>query len=136
MHTLHAIRKINDELAIAGQVTSEQLRQVAQEGYRSVLNLRSPDEAGFPCMEQQEVEALNLNYINIPVKVGAIDRDMLLQALEAIDIAEKPALLHCNSATIAAALALMHIAIRQGAALDQAFKQAEKLGLFGVYSHG
>jgi len=50
---LEAIRKINDELTIAGQVTPEQLQQVAQEGFKSVLNLRSPDEEGFLSNEQQ-----------------------------------------------------------------------------------
>jgi len=35
---MRAIRKINDELTIIGQVTPEQLQQVAQEGFKSVLN--------------------------------------------------------------------------------------------------
>lgn len=132
MQTLHAIRKINDELAVAGQVTSAQLRQIALDGYRSVLNLRSPDEADFPSSESQEVEALGLQYIDIPVRLDAIDHEILTQALQEIVTAKKPALVHCNNAAIAAALVLMHIAIRQGADLEQALKQAKGLGLFSV----
>jgi len=33
--SMETIRKINDELTIAGQVTLEQLEQVAQEGFVS-----------------------------------------------------------------------------------------------------
>jgi len=59
--SMETIRKINDELTIAGQVTLEQLEQVAQEGFKSV-NLRSPDEEGFLSNEQQQAEALGLYY--------------------------------------------------------------------------
>lgn len=53
---METIRKINNELTIAGQLTSEQLQQIAQEGFKSVLNLRSPDEEGFLQNEQQQAD--------------------------------------------------------------------------------
>jgi uncharacterized protein (TIGR01244 family) len=132
MQTLQPIRKINDELAIAGQITSAQLHQLAQDGYRTVLNLRSPGEANFSASESSEVEALGLQYVNTPIGLDAIAPDDLNQALEAIVGAKKPALVHCSNGAIAAALVLMHIAIRQGADLEQAFKQAKSLGLFSM----
>jgi len=75
---MEAIRKINDELTIAGQATPEQLQQVAQEGFKSVLNLRSPDEEGFLSNEQQQAEALGL-YHNIPVNFEAINDEIAAQ---------------------------------------------------------
>jgi uncharacterized protein (TIGR01244 family) len=128
---MESIRKINNELTIAGQLTSEQLQKIAQEGFKSVLNLRSPDEDGFLDSEQQQAEALGLYYINIPVKVEAINHEIAAQVLKQIDELSKPALVHCNSAMRAAAMVLMHIATRQGVSLKQAFNQAEQLGLFG-----
>jgi uncharacterized protein (TIGR01244 family) len=128
---METIRKINNELTIAGQLTSEQLQQIAQEGFKSVLNLRSPDEEGFLHNEQQQAENLGLYYINIPVKVEAINLEIAAQVLTQIDELAKPALIHCNSAMCAAAMVLMHIATRQGVNLNQVFKQAEQLGLFG-----
>jgi uncharacterized protein (TIGR01244 family) len=129
---METIRKINDELTIAGQVTLEQLQQVAQEGFKSVLNLRSPDEEGFLSNEQQQAEALGLYYLNIPVKVEAINDEIAAQVLSQTNELPKPALVHCDSAVRAAAIVLMHLATRQGATLRQAFKQAEQLGLFGI----
>ena len=129
---MEAIRKINDDLTIAGQVTPEQLRQVAQEGFKSVLNLRSPDEEGFLSNEQQQAEALGLYYVNIPVKFEAINDEIAARVLMQTNKLPKPTLVHCDSAMRAAAIVLMHIATRQGATLRQAFKQAEQLGLFGI----
>lgn len=129
---MEAIRKINDELTIAGQVTPEQLQQVAQEGFKSVLNLRSPDEEGFLSNEQQQAEALGLYYVNIPVNFEAINDEIAARVLMQTNKLPKPALVHCDSAMRAAAIVLMHIATRQGATLRQAFKQAEQLGLFGI----
>ncbi len=129
---MEAIKKINDELTIAGQVTPEQLRQVAQEGFKSVLNLRSPDEEGFLSNEQQQAEALGLYYVNIPVKFEAINDEIAARVLMQTNKLPKPTLVHCDSAMRAAVIVLMHIATRQGATLRQAFKQAEQLGLFGI----
>ena len=128
---MNTIRKINDDLAIAGQITSEQLQQIVQEGFKSVLNLRSPNEEGFLINEQQQLEALGLYYLNVPVKLEAINDEEVAQVLQKIDELTKPALVHCNNAIRAAAIVLMHIATQQGVSLSQAFKQAERLGLFG-----
>ena len=73
---MEPIRKINDELAIAGQITSEQLKQIAQEGFKSVLNLRSPDEEGFLSNEQEQANALGLYYINLPIKIETINDEL------------------------------------------------------------
>ncbi len=129
---MDTIRKINDELTIAGQVTPEQLQQIATEGFKSVINLRSREEQGFLNNEQQQAEALGLRYINIPVRFEAINTEVATKVLKQIDEFPKPALIHCDSAIRAAGLVLMHIAIRQGKTLTQALKQAEQLGLFGV----
>lgn len=129
---MKTIRKINDDLAIAGQLTSDQLQQITQQGYKSVVNLRSPDEEGFLSNEQQEIEALGLYYINVPIKVEGINDRVAAQVLQKIDELSKPTLVHCNNSMRSAAIALMHIATHQGVSLGQAFTQAEQLGLFGT----
>lgn len=129
---MEPIRKINDELTIAGQLTSEQLKQIAQAGFKSVLNLQSPDEPGFLNSEQQQAEALGLYYVNIPVKIEAINDETTTSVLKQINNLPKPALVHCNSAKRAAVMVLMYIATRQGATLREAFKRVEELGLFGT----
>lgn len=122
------VKKINNELTVAGQVTPEQLRQAAQEGFKSVLNLRSPDEEGFLADERQQAESMGLHYVNIPVKVSALSEELTTEILQQIDKLPKPALVHCGQAMRAGAMALMNVATRQGMTPEQAFEMAGEIG--------
>jgi uncharacterized protein (TIGR01244 family) len=122
------VKKINDELTVSGQVTPEQLQQAEQEGFKSVLNLRSPDEEGFWNDEQQQAEALGLNYVNMPVKIDTLTEEQTTEILKQIDELAKPALIHCGKEMRAGAMALMNIATRQGMTPEQAFHKAGEIG--------
>ncbi len=122
------VKKINDELTVAGQVTLEQLQAAVSEGYKSVLNLRSPAEEGFISDEQQQAEALGLHYINIPVKPNEISDELTTEVLKQIDELPKPALIHCGSAMRAGLMAFMNVATRQGMTPEQVFEKAAEAG--------
>lgn len=124
---MEAIRKINDELAITGQVTSEQLQKIAQEGFKSVLALQLPQTADCQSSEQQQAETLGLYYVSVPFE--AIDDEVVIQVLEQINKLPKPALVYCHEAVWASVLVLIYITTQQGATLKQAFEQVERLGL-------
>lgn len=87
-------KKISDELSAAGQVTTEQLQQAAQEGFKSVLNLRSPDEAGYLSDEQQQAEAAGLEYASVPLKASEPNEELVEEALREIENLPKPVLVH------------------------------------------
>lgn len=125
---MEKIRKINDELAIAGQITSEQLKQIAEAGYKSILNLRSPDEVGFQSSEQLNPQLLGLQYVNLPIKTTEINPQVALQVFQKLNELPKPTLVHCDSGMRSATIIFMYIATRQGISLDLAFKQAINLG--------
>ncbi|MFP5274746.1 beta-lactamase hydrolase domain-containing protein [Coleofasciculus sp.] len=122
-------KKINDNLTVAtNQVTPEQLQQAAQEGVKSVLNLRSPSEEGFPRDEQQQVEAAGLQYVNIPVKPDAMTEQLANQVLQQIEELPKPALIHCKSGLRSGAMALMYVATREGMTAEQAMEKGKNMG--------
>ncbi|MDZ8088598.1 MAG: sulfur transferase domain-containing protein [Nostoc sp. DedQUE12b] len=73
---MNIIREINDELAITGQIKLDQLQQIANEGYKSVLNLRLPDETGLLANEQEKTELLGLYYLNFPTKSEYINHQV------------------------------------------------------------
>ncbi len=122
------VKKINNELTVAGQVTPGQLQQLADEGYKSVMNLRSPEEEGFMKDEPQQAEAAGLQYVNIPVKPDGMSDELTTKVLEQIDRLPKPAFIHCASSMRAGAMAFMNVATRQGMTPEQVFEKATEAG--------
>ncbi|MHC0061682.1 beta-lactamase hydrolase domain-containing protein [Nostoc sp. UIC 10890] len=126
---MNIVRKINDELAIAGQITLDQLKQIADEGYKSVLNLRLPDETGLLVDEQEKTELLGLYYVNLPTKSEDINNQDTLQIYQTIIELPKPILIHCDNSIRSAAIVLLYIAIKQGITFEKALEKIISLGL-------
>ncbi|AUT00232.1 hypothetical protein CLI64_07460 [Nostoc sp. CENA543] len=123
------IRKINHELSIAGQITLEQFPQLIADGYKSILNLRSPDEKGWLDDEKDKLEFLGLRYLNIPTKVEEINHQTTLQVLQILNELPKPALIHCDNSIRSAVIALLYIATKQGITFEKAIELTMNLGL-------
>lgn len=126
---METVRRINNELAIADPLTHQQFQELAEEGFRSVLNLRSLDELTLT-NERLHVESLGLRYVNLAIDSERMNLEAALKVLRQMDELPKPTLVYCKNATLAAAMVLMYIAIHQGETLSQAFKRAEKFELF------
>lgn len=122
-------KKINEQLIVAmNQVTAQQLQQAGQEGIKSVLNLRSPDEEGFSRDEQQQAESIGIEYKNIPIKPDGMSDERVDEVLQAIERLPKPALLHCKSGMRSGAMALMYVATQEGMSADEAMEKGKQLG--------
>lgn len=122
-------KKISDDLSAAGQLTPEQLQQAASEGFKSVINLRSPDEQGFLCDEQQQAEAAGLKYANVPLKPTEPNHELTKAALAEIADLPKPILIHCAAGARASGIALIANAIQEGLTDEQITQKAADLGI-------
>lgn len=125
-------RKITSEITIGGQPTADDIRELAAAGYRTVVNLRTPDEAGILPDEKVEVEHANLNYSAIPVAPDILDDitvQRFSQAVSSID--SQPAYVHCKGGGRAGVMTLLHLAIEHGWSLEQTLKEGERLGGIG-----
>jgi uncharacterized protein (TIGR01244 family) len=122
-------KKISDDLSAAGQITPEQLHKAAAEGFKSVINLRSPDEQGFLSDEQQKAEAAGLQYTNIPLKLTEANQELTKAALEEIADLPKPILIHCAAGARASGIALIANAIHEGLSYEQIQQKAADLGI-------
>jgi uncharacterized protein (TIGR01244 family) len=120
--------KVSDDMTVTGQVTEEQLRQASGEGFRSVLNLRAPEEEGVLANEKEVAEKAGLSYINIPVRKEEISDELTTQVLSEIDRLPKPALIHCSKGMRAGAMAFMHMATRGGLSAEEAMAKAQEKG--------
>ncbi len=120
--------KINDQITVAGQVAPEQFEEAARQGFKSVLNLRTPDEEGYLPDEEQQAEAAGLRYASIPVKKEEISDELTDNVLKEIDELPKPVLVHCASGMRAGAMAFMHMATREGLPAEEAMRRAQESG--------
>jgi protein tyrosine phosphatase (PTP) superfamily phosphohydrolase (DUF442 family) len=126
---MEGIRKINDEFAVAGRASVAELHQLAFEGFKSVLMLHLFHET-TSIDERRQINQLGLHYEAAWVVAKTIDRETVVIILQQLETLPKPALISCHRATLAAAMVLMHIAMRQGETLQQAFDRADRLKLF------
>ncbi|NJN86290.1 MAG: hypothetical protein HC881_08210 [Leptolyngbyaceae cyanobacterium SL_7_1] len=94
---METVRKITNEWAIAGQLTLNELHQLVEAGYRSVVNLRSVNEIGFLRDEQQKIERLGLHYAHCPIPAETLSLEDLLPVIQQLDALPKPMLVHCDS---------------------------------------
>lgn len=126
---MDTIRKITSELAIAGQPTLDELQHVAEEGYRSVMNLRSSEEIGFLNDEKQKIEYLGLHYVNSPIQIKNLNLDHLLPVIRQLDVLPKPTLVHCDNGIRASIIVLIQVTVGQGIKAEDALQRVIKLGL-------
>jgi uncharacterized protein (TIGR01244 family) len=126
---MEKVKKINQDLAVATeQLSVDQLQQASREGYKSVLNLRSPQEEGFLEDEQQQAEAAGLDYVNIPVSPDNMSEELADKVLQQIDELPKPLLTHCKAGLRSGAFSLMYIATKEGMSADAAMEKGKAMG--------
>ncbi len=123
------LKKVSDDLSIAGQISSEELKQLARGGFKSVLNLRSPDENGFSHDEKQEAQIVGLEYTNIPLNSQAPNPKLTAQAIQAVENLPKPILIHCAGGARAGGIALIAEAIQADLTYEQIAQKANELGI-------
>lgn len=122
-------KKVSDDLSIAGQPEAEDLKAAAEQGFKSVLNLRSSEESGALPDEQQLAEAAGLEYANVPLSSSAPNEELVTKALFELDNLAKPVLVHCGAGLRAGAIGIIATAIEQKWTLEQITQKAEEIGL-------
>jgi uncharacterized protein (TIGR01244 family) len=122
-------KKISDNFSATGQVTPEQLQQAAAEGFKSVLNLRSPHEPGFLEDEQEKAQIVGLEYANVPLLPPDEHQNLTEEAIQQIENLPKPILLHCGAGGRATGIALIATAIQENLTYEQIVQKAAELHL-------
>ncbi|MGM3307778.1 fused DSP-PTPase phosphatase/NAD kinase-like protein [Anabaena sp. WFMT] len=126
---MNVVRKINQELTICGQITPEQLQTLADDGYKSILNLRFADEQNSWNNEQEKTELLGLCYVNFPIKIENFHHQYAIEVFHVISELPKPLLIHCDNSKRSVVIVLLYISTKQGIDFEQAWQQAINLDL-------
>lgn len=123
------IQPISDRYSSGGQPTADMLKQLADEGYRSVLNLRSPTESGVLDDEQQHAEVAGLHYATVPLNSTEANAELSAEALSVLAELPTPVYIHCGAGGRASALALIASATQQQWSRDEILAKAQELGI-------
>jgi uncharacterized protein (TIGR01244 family) len=121
--------RVNDRVAVAGQPTPGEIVDVAQAGYKTIINLREESEIEA----RPEIEAAKnagLRYISIPFSSKKPSAERVEEFLRVTDDPEiYPAFIHCSTANRVSALWMVRRVLRDGWTLEEAEKEAAQNGL-------
>lgn len=114
-----------------GQPTPGDLARLADDGVRTVINLRAPGEP-VEFDEAAEAARLGLCYVTIPIAgAGDLDRARVVQFGRELDAARRAGgvLIHCASSNRVGAMVALDEAINRGRPLDAALERGRAAGL-------
>jgi uncharacterized protein (TIGR01244 family) len=127
-------RAVSAEITVADAPTAADLAAAAAEGYRTVLDLRAPEEPLpapdrlAPADEARLAAELGLHYENVPVRLEQVDDALVRRVGERLAAVEKPVLVHCAHGRRAGAMVLMHLAVERGLTAPQCLGLAKAMG--------
>ncbi len=123
--------KINDQVTVGGQPTVEEIQHIAEEGFKSVVNLRVQDESDDQIPPHEEatlVRDQDMEYVHIPISTKQILHDQISTFRQAMTSLNHPIFVHCGSSQRAAALVLMDEGVRRGWSGQETLEQAQSMG--------
>ncbi len=120
--------RLEEKLIAGGKPSARGLGQAAEQGIRTVIDLRDPTEG--TAEEKDFADAVGLRYVNIPVTLDSFSADQAGKLSEVLnDPATGPALLHCATGQRAVALWALHKNKSEGVPAETAMAEAKSKGL-------
>lgn len=119
--------KVNDQVIIGRQPSEDDLRRLADQGVKTVIDFRHPQEP--QAASAASAARVGLQYVNIPVVRGQMTEALMDGFRQALARHPGPYLLHCGLGPRATAMWLAKTAIDKGRSAEEAFAEAERQGL-------
>jgi uncharacterized protein (TIGR01244 family) len=121
--------RVDATVACAGATPTQALPEIKKNGFASVINFRTPQEAGANIDEAKATAAqVGLKYIHLPFQTPTPEiADAFLKAVA--DPANQPVYIHCASANRVGAMWYIKRVKLDGWDNDRAMKEAEAIGL-------
>jgi uncharacterized protein (TIGR01244 family) len=112
---------VEEDVLAGGQPTPEELTALAEAGYRTVLNMRLPDESDNT--DPAFVEELGMAYVDVPIEGAAgLSEERAIQFAEALAEVERPVVVHCGSGNRVGALFALKAYYVDGKSADEAMQ--------------
>ncbi len=117
-----------DGLALAGQPSEQQFRDIAAAGYDVVINLVPPDSRNHLAGEQGIVTALGMEYVSTPVALIDPRPEDLQAFLAAMDrLAGRRIFVHCSKGLCTTVFVALHRILRLGWEPEPALREVHRI---------
>jgi uncharacterized protein (TIGR01244 family) len=129
LSSIYNYHAVDESLSTSGQPTVDQLKSVAEAGFRTVINLALHDDPRYSLPDEAgTVRALGLTYVHIPVQFTAPTEEDLLAFFKAMDAhAGEKLWVHCAANMRVSAFLGLYRVIRLGWENERAFELMKKL---------
>lgn len=113
-----------------GQPTLEQFETISKLGYTTIINLRSAAEMTEEVAGREDVEALGMEYVFIPVASPAdLSRENVQLLADALAAADGPTVVHCASGNRIGAIFALKAFYLDEASAEEALEIGRSAGL-------
>jgi protein tyrosine phosphatase (PTP) superfamily phosphohydrolase (DUF442 family) len=118
-----------DGIATGGQPPASAWAELARAGYRTVVDLRAPEEPrGYD--EAGAVRQAGLAYLPLPVSQATLDDGVFDRFREIMrDPARRPIVVHCATSNRVGALLLPYYALDEHRSIEDSVQLAQRSGL-------
>ncbi|MBE9224351.1 hypothetical protein IQ264_02540 [Phormidium sp. LEGE 05292] len=120
-------QRVTESLAIGNNIAPEELSEIAQKGYRTIIDLCMASEEKQ--LNVEKVEKLGFNLIKLPVDRQNLNPDILPAFMQAVSSAPQPIYTRCASGLRAGVMTLLTLAIQESWTEQQYLEKREALGL-------
>lgn len=123
--------RVDAVVACGGATETSALDGLKADGFKAVINLRLPTEAGANIeANAAHAKELGLNYVSIPFNGQQPDPKAVDTFLATIaNKANQPVFVHCGSASRVGSMWLVKRVLQDGWAVDKATEEAKLIGL-------
>lgn len=123
--------RLNATFTIGSQPNEEELKNLAQQGFRSVLNFREDHEDDQPLSPSTEgiiVRELGMEYANIPVSYQNLQVEQIEVLRNLLEDLPTPIFAHCYRGKRAAIFVVLQQAIQEGLSEEETLQLAKQTG--------
>ena len=123
--------RVDAVVACGGATETSALPALKQEGFVSIVNLRTAAEQGANIdANRGEAQRLGLKYYHLPFSPSTPDPGIVDEFLTVVsDVSNRPVYIHCGSANRVGAVWLVKRVLQDGWDIDAATAEAKAIGL-------
>ncbi len=124
--------KVSEKLTVGSQPSEELLQQLADSGFKSVINLSRKGELDqiFQPEEEGEIVAnLGMKYLHVPISLSNVKDTDIAEFCAAMENTPSPVYVHCRIGQRSGPLSLIYHAMRRKLSAEKVLEKGERLGL-------